>query len=209
VRRKVLDAAAELFQSRGYAVATLQDIAERAGVTLGAMHHHFRSKKLIGLTVLRERVRPALEAAWLSPVSSASSTAEGIATAFRAIEDALDARQAVQGCPVNNLAIELSLADADFRFEIQQLFADWRGQIASKLRSDLAEGKLKNVDADAFATVVVAAYSGAMALAKAEQATEALKICRRHLVAELASRGSDLGESRSLAQDDAPRAGSR
>jgi AcrR family transcriptional regulator len=188
VRGKVLDATAELFQSRGYALATLQEIADHAGVTPGAMHHHFPSKKAIGLAVLRERVRPALDAAWLSPVANARSTAEGIETVFRAIEDDLDARQAVQGCPVNNLGLELSLTDRDFRAEIEQLFADWRAQIASKLRSDLAEGRLNGVDAEAFATVVVAAYSGAMALAKAEQGTEALKICRRHLVDELTHR---------------------
>jgi TetR/AcrR family transcriptional repressor of nem operon len=188
LRRKVLDAAAELFPNQGYTLTSLQNIAARAGVTQGAMHHHFPNKKAIGLAVIRERVRPALEAAWLSPVSNAASAAEGIAAAFRAICADLDAHQAVQGCPVNNLAAELSLADADFRSEFRRLFDEWRARIASKLRSDLADGTLNGVDPNAFATVVVAAYSGAMAMAKADQATDALKICARHLVDDLTAR---------------------
>jgi AcrR family transcriptional regulator len=187
LRRKVLDAAAELFPSRGYTLTSLQDIAQRAGVTLGAMHHHFASKKALGLAVVRERVRPALEETWLAPVSNARTAAEGIAEAFAAICEDLDARQAVEGCPVNNLAAELSLADPEFRGEFRELFADWRARIAAKLRSDIAEGRLKALDAEAFATVVVAAYSGAMAMARTDQATDALKICARRLTADLNS----------------------
>ncbi len=43
-RQKILDAAIDLFSEVGYAAAGLGEIIERAGMTKGALYHHFDSK---------------------------------------------------------------------------------------------------------------------------------------------------------------------
>jgi AcrR family transcriptional regulator len=43
-RRKIINAAVELFNDVGYSNAGLGDIIERAGMTKGALYHHFNSK---------------------------------------------------------------------------------------------------------------------------------------------------------------------
>ena len=43
-RRRVLDAAVECLIDRGYAKTTVEEVARRAGVSLGAERHHFPSK---------------------------------------------------------------------------------------------------------------------------------------------------------------------
>jgi AcrR family transcriptional regulator len=183
MRRRVLDAAAEAFQSRGYHSTSTHDIMRSAGVTGGALHHHFPSKKALGVAVIRERVAKAVEQAWIEPVLSARTAPDGILQAFSQISKGLDQRNVVLGCPLGNLAIELSLADADFREAIQDVFERWRKALAQKLRADRAAGILPEFDPDGFATFVVASYSGAVALAKAEQAADPLKTCARQLAA--------------------------
>jgi AcrR family transcriptional regulator len=183
MRRRVLDAAAEAFQSRGYHSTSTHDIMRSAGVTGGALHHHFPSKKALGVAVIRERVAKAVEQAWIEPVLSARTATDGILQAFSQISKGLDQRNVVLGCPLGNLAIELSLADADFREAIQDVFERWRKALAQKLRADRAAGILPAFDPDGFATFVVASYSGAVALAKAEQAADPLKTCARQLAA--------------------------
>jgi AcrR family transcriptional regulator len=42
---KLLKIAKELFSSQGYANTTLEDIVQRAGMTRGALYHHFKGKK--------------------------------------------------------------------------------------------------------------------------------------------------------------------
>jgi AcrR family transcriptional regulator len=126
MRRRVLDAAAEAFQSRGYHSTSTHDIMRSAGVTGGALHHHFPSKKALGVAVIRERVAKAVEQAWIEPVLSARTATDGILRAFSQISKGLDQRNVVLGCPLGNLAIELSLADADFREAIQDVFERWR-----------------------------------------------------------------------------------
>lgn len=52
-RRKLLDAAAQLFAAHGFHGTTAREIAERGGVNLAAGHYHFGSKKDLYLEVLR------------------------------------------------------------------------------------------------------------------------------------------------------------
>ena len=46
-RNALLDAARDLFAQQGYAATGREEIAERAGVTRGALYHHFGSKQAI------------------------------------------------------------------------------------------------------------------------------------------------------------------
>jgi TetR/AcrR family transcriptional regulator, acrAB operon repressor len=43
-RSQLRDAALEVFAERGYSAARLEEIAERAGVTRGALYHHYAGK---------------------------------------------------------------------------------------------------------------------------------------------------------------------
>ncbi|MCC2673144.1 MAG: TetR family transcriptional regulator [Ramlibacter sp.] len=182
MRDRILDAAAALFQTQGYGGTTTQRIAEVASVSHGAMHHHFPTKKHLGLAVIRERVSTAVCEAWIDPLAFCDSTRAGVEGIFECISRGLDERGQVLGCPLNNLALELCAADSDFRDEIGHVFAAWRTALAQRLRADCNAGSKRLAgDADALATFIVAAYSGAMALAKADQSSAALRVTARQL----------------------------
>lgn len=61
-RHRLLDAAELLFQSQGVSRTSLQQIAERAGATRGAIYWHFKDKAEL-FHAMMERVRLPLEAA--------------------------------------------------------------------------------------------------------------------------------------------------
>jgi AcrR family transcriptional regulator len=56
-RAAVLTAAAELFAERGYPHTSIADVAERVGMTPGAVYFHFRDKKDMAIEVVRELFR--------------------------------------------------------------------------------------------------------------------------------------------------------
>jgi AcrR family transcriptional regulator len=173
VRARILDAAYDLFQSRGYSATSVHEIAAAAAVTGGALHHHFATKKAIGLAVINDRVAAALEETWLEPVRSAANVRDGIFGVLDSLARELDAQRSVRGCPVNNLTLELAYADPEFRAELKRLFDLWRSAIADRLSGPK--------DREALAALVVAAYSGAMAMAKVEQRGEPLRLCGQEL----------------------------
>src|SRR5262245_25102997 len=76
-RRFLLDAAGAVFRRDGYLAATVDAIAEVAGLTKGAVYSHFESKADLFLTLLEERVaqRAAHNATAAAQVSDAESAA--------------------------------------------------------------------------------------------------------------------------------------
>ncbi|RYF42688.1 MAG: TetR/AcrR family transcriptional regulator [Comamonadaceae bacterium] len=180
-RRRLVDAAFEAFTTRGYHATSLHELKRVLGASGGALSHHFPAKRDLGLAVLRERVAPAVEETWIAPVLLAPTAAAGVQDAFAAIASQLEAQGRVDGCPLNNLALELSQADEAFRMDIAAVFEGWTRAIADKLRDDQRGGRAPSVDADDLAALVVAAYSGAMAMAKAAQDAQPLRRCARQL----------------------------
>jgi AcrR family transcriptional regulator len=56
-RREILDCAARIFREKGYAAASLRDIADAAGMRTASMYYHFGSKDEIVAEVLNIAVR--------------------------------------------------------------------------------------------------------------------------------------------------------
>lgn len=175
MRARILDVAADLFQRQGYNATSIQDVVREAATTGGALHHHFATKKTLGLAVIAERVAPEVDETAVQPVATASSAAVGIRKVFNGVADTLERKRAVSGCPLNNLALELSLADPDFREAVNGVFDRWRSALSLRLHADRPEMDLSR--AHDLATLIVASYSGAMAMAKASQSAEPLRAC--------------------------------
>jgi AcrR family transcriptional regulator len=55
-RAKLLKAAGSIFARRGYHAATLDEIAQRAGVSKGALYYNFASKEDLFLALLADRL---------------------------------------------------------------------------------------------------------------------------------------------------------
>ena len=53
-RRKILDAAIDVFSEVGYAAAGWGTIIERTGMTKGALYHHFDSKEALASDIIDE-----------------------------------------------------------------------------------------------------------------------------------------------------------
>jgi AcrR family transcriptional regulator len=188
LRRRVLDVAAESFQARGYNATTMHDIVRAAQTTGGATYHHFPTKKSLAIAVIRERVARSVDETWIKPMSTARSTLDGVLTAFAEVIASVEQRRVVAGCQTSNLALELALADEEFRVALHTVFEQWRDAIASRIRSEQAAGAFDDTDADELATFIIASYSGAMAIAKAAQDSAPLKSCALQLARVMSRR---------------------
>jgi AcrR family transcriptional regulator len=60
-REQILDAAAELFASRGYAATSTRDIAEQAGIRQASLYYHVAGKPQLLRELLDASVRPTLD----------------------------------------------------------------------------------------------------------------------------------------------------
>jgi AcrR family transcriptional regulator len=170
-REKLLRAAFDEIYRRGFQAASLDTILAQAGVTKGALYHHFPTKAALGLAVVDEVVKGLLLERWLGvlqaqpgdPVTALQGTLRHRAANLTAGEIEL-------GCPLNNLAQEMSPLDEQFRRSVDATFETWREGFAQALARGQAEGSVRrDVDAKKVATFIVAAVEGSYGLAKSAQ----------------------------------------
>jgi TetR/AcrR family transcriptional repressor of nem operon len=176
-RDKLLRAAFDEINRRGFQAASLDTILAQAGVTKGALYHHFPTKAALGIAVVDEVVKGLLLERWLGVLASQAGdpvTALQATLRFRAAN--LTAGEIELGCPLNNLAQEMSPLDEDFRRSIEATFEAWRDGFAEALRRGQAEGSVRsNVDARQVATFIVAAAEGSYGLAKNAQSSSMVR----------------------------------
>ena len=175
LRARLLDTAAQLFQERGYHATGMREIMTVSGVSSGALHHHFPTKDSLGLAVIADRVAPTVRETWIDPVRNSKSFSKGVAAIFADLIRSIERRGVVRGCPLNNLAVELSYASPQFREPLQAVFKEWGTALADRLSRTREGARLDRARRSAAADFVIATYSGAMNLAKATQSASSLR----------------------------------
>jgi AcrR family transcriptional regulator len=180
-----------MFQANGYNGTSVPDLMKAAATSAGALHHHFPTKKAVGLAVLEERVAPTVRETWIVPVTTAASFGAGVQSAFDDIAAGLEARGSVIGCPLNNLALELTLTDRAFRNAAIDIFREWEDALVERVRDTRGGLTLSKAARKEIAAFIISSYSGAMALAKTRQSAEPLRSGARILRRWLRSRDFD------------------
>ena len=181
-RRRLLQAAFREFHRSGFSAADVDTILDEAGVTKGALYHHFQSKKGLGYAVVDEVLRDWILERWQRPISAAS---DPIAALMELVAWAVrhsDNESLALGCPLNNLTQEMAGRDAGFRVRLAEIYSDWRSGLRGAL-DRAKERKLvrSDVDSAGAAALIVAAWEGSIGLAKADPLSDSVEECRRGL----------------------------
>src|SRR5262245_4111427 len=173
-RRKILEAAFAEFYKNGFQGGSLNQIVEAAGTTKGALFHHFAGKQELGYAVLDEITGPLLTQRWLAPLTDSTDPIADIKKAFRQyVKQDIESGHFVQGCPLNNLAQEMSPLDEGFRTRIDKLYAAWRKCYADALAAGIKAGKVRgNVRAADAAALIVASQMGIWGTGKSSRSRE-------------------------------------
>lgn len=173
-RERLLNAAFQEVYKSGFQGTDLDTILDAAGVTKGALYHHFESKEALGYAVVDEVLSEITREKWLAPLQGAANPLAALANIFTSTS--LRAEHVAGGCPVNNLAQEMSPLDEGFRKRLGRVFAIWHGAVAGALRAGQKLGQVRrNIDADETATFLMAAYEGYISLSKNAQDARLLR----------------------------------
>jgi TetR/AcrR family transcriptional regulator, transcriptional repressor for nem operon len=181
-RQKLLERAFEEIHRHGFRAASLDSILADAGVTKGALYHHFENKAELGYAVVEEVVRPWMEQAWRPVVDSDNPIDAAIATIRERLEQRSEMALTL-GCPFNNLTQEMSGIDEGFRARLSAILQEWREAIGGAMRRGQANGTVcAEVDARAASAFVISSIEGCVGMAKASGSREFLEAGFRGLV---------------------------
>jgi len=130
-REKILRAAMECFAKKGYQKTTTREIARKAGVTLGALYHHFKDKKDLLMRLHRSRQVESLEVL-RAAMAEQEDFFEGLGVALRRQFQLLADDALVRG--VTREYMSMAMTDPDVNEMHRKMDIEFR---------DLAETELK------------------------------------------------------------------
>jgi AcrR family transcriptional regulator len=176
-RNKILTAAFEEFYRNGFQGGSLNQIVDEAGTTKGALFHHFEGKNELGYAVVEEVIAPHMKARWLDPMAESVDPISDLKRALRqCMKEDVEGGRLAQGCPLNNLAQELSPLDEGFRKRIAKIYAEWREALAAAFARGIKAGKVrKDISPAKVAAFIVAAQTGIIGATKSSQDEELMK----------------------------------
>ncbi len=167
-REVILAAATRLIHVHGYNHTTLDDILRESGVGKGNFYYYFKSKEELGHAILNQIVdtflRRTLEPCFADPDGRPL-------VQIRCFLDRLVEIQrktnCVGGCPLGNLAAELSDTHEGFRARLQSVFSAWQERLTQALRDAQRQGDVSpECDPAAVAPFLVASLEGAILMTK-------------------------------------------
>src|SRR3989442_12031477 len=143
-RGKILQAAFDEFYKNGFQGGSLNRIVDEARTTRGALFHHFKGKKDLGVAVVREVIQPDFKQQWSDPLAHSSDPITDLKRIFRQCAKTKMANGGlVYGCPLNNLAQEMSPLDEKFRQSLEKIYVAGRETMAAAVAPRVKVGKIR------------------------------------------------------------------
>ena len=164
-KNRLVEAARELFLKQGYGATGVAQILKAAEAKSGSLYYFFPTKEDLLLAVLetyKELLWPIVIQPVFDRIDDPIERVFGILDGYRQM---LRHTECSQGCPIGNLAVELSDSHPLARQLIAENFTQWRNAI--KQCFDEAIGRLpEQVDTGQLALFVLTTLEGAVMLAR-------------------------------------------
>jgi AcrR family transcriptional regulator len=157
-RRKILDAAVEVFAEVGFAAADRGTIIERTGMTKGAFYHHFESMEALAAAIIEEGAK-LLVAEFGAMSDSFSPALENILHGSFITADLFSTNKVVR------TAEQLTLAFGTFNDTAVAACDAWIEAMTAQARRAIAEGDIRSeLDPQMVSESIIGATFGARIL---------------------------------------------
>jgi TetR/AcrR family transcriptional repressor of nem operon len=178
-RRRIVAAAAPIFNQRGYEGSSLADLMAATGLKKGGIYRHFSSKEELAA----EAFDYTWEAAWNARMLHLDPKASGIEQLKQLIANFIDCRPPIAGgCPILNTAVDADDGNSVLRGRVSKALRSWVARLQSMVKQAAERGEMRSgVDPKAVATLVVAALEGALMMSRVERNDYALRRIQQHL----------------------------
>lgn len=175
-REQIIGAAAKLVHRKGFHHTSLNEILEAAGAGKGQFYHYFDSKDELGLAIIdwgADRMRGTL----LQRVGEGQGL-EAVRWMLDCLLETAKKNGCNGGCPLGNLAAEMSDLEEPFRRKLAGVFESWRLAVERTLTVARRRGEIRpDADVKRLSFLVLSTVEGAILLAKVQRDPRVMERC--------------------------------
>jgi len=178
-RKKIVEAAALIFNKRGYEGSSLNDLMEATGLKKGGIYRHFSSKEELAA----EAFDYTWETAWNARLLHVDEKANGIEKLKQLIANFIDHRSPVAGgCPILNTAIDADDGNPVLRAHVAKALRSWLSRLQQIVEQAQERRQTRpGVDPKVVAAIIVASLEGALMMSRLQRNDETLRRVQSHL----------------------------
>ena len=175
-RQRILGVAAEEFHLRGYKATSLSDILSRAEVSKGALYHHFANKQELGYAVLEEAYIEDCMSRWRGAMAQ-DDIIQGLDQMMQHMRTECVNEEAMkQGCPVHNIAQEMTAQDEGFQQRISAMYTTQAKLVEEALKRSIDAGSIRaDIDPEGVALFITSCLPGMAGIVKATRSRDNLE----------------------------------
>ena len=185
-RERLLQAGFQEVYRSGFQGAGVDSILAATNVTKGALYYHFGSKEALGYAIVEEIIAKLVRDRWLRPMLGNGQPIDILIGIVR--RTPVRPEEVRSGCPLLNLAQEMSPLDEQFRKRLERIFQAWQEGVATLLRKGQSQGTVRrDLNPDEIASFLIAMVEGYVSLAKNAQDAKVWEVGIRNIVGWLRS----------------------
>jgi TetR/AcrR family transcriptional regulator, transcriptional repressor for nem operon len=170
-RQHIIERAAPVFNQRGFAGCSMQDLMEATGLEKGGIYRHFASKEELAVAAFRYAMQEAVAARIvdLDKVSGAIPRLMHVVRAFVEIPSPVPG-----GCPLLNVAAYAESGCDGVQAQAKEFLGAWKARLLGILKDGVASGELRaDVDARKTANAVISMLEGSLVISRIEGTKQA------------------------------------
>lgn len=187
VRQAILEAGGKLIHRQGFHKTGLKEILDAAGVPKGSFYFYFKSKEEFGLALVDHYAAAGAEATKSLLEDRKTPPLERLRRFFVQSREAFRATGCTRGCPIGNMAQEMSDLSPAMRERIRAGLDALAGRLTLVLEEARERGEMRpGLDPAETAAFLLDAWEGALMRMKVAKDTDPLTrfedIAFRHLL---------------------------
>ncbi len=174
-RDKILLAGFSEMYQNGYQGMRIEAVLKATGLAKGALYHHFPNKIALAYAIIDEILYEHSKEQIESRMRQFEDPIDAICFILKEMCENITDEEIIQGCPLNNLAQEMSGLDEGFKERLSKIYESWHESVSTSLKTGQKKGMVKaDIDCDKITMFIISAHEGILGTVKCLQSREVL-----------------------------------
>jgi TetR/AcrR family transcriptional repressor of nem operon len=166
-RQRIIEEAAPIFNQRGYAGCSMQDVMEATGLEKGGVYRHFASKEELAAEAFKFAISEAFRVRRVGAdaIENRLERMKYLVRRFVEVPSPVPG-----GCPLMNAAIDSDDGNPVLRGIAREAIGDWKKRLCGLVCEGMERGEIReDTDPRRISNVVVAMLEGALMISRIEK----------------------------------------
>ncbi len=185
-REIILREASHEIMLKGHQAANINLIAERTGLTKGALYHYFNGKRELSLSVYDEVFCAEANTQWIEPLRCCENVIECLEGILGGFGKIMNSSKRWLGSPLLNVSMEMAPLDDEFKKRSRRIQRRSREALLKAIRRSMKAGHISaDIDPVREAEDILMLLMSGISLSRAQQSRQPYRMAVESVISRL------------------------